>query len=89
MPNKYDKLAKEAKDLTDNQFRSRFSSLTKLSDSDIEKIISDSGISKENLADLLAEVKNATEFNEKRAKSVTGIQNGVQALLSIVKKVLL
>lgn len=89
MPNKFDKLADQAKALTDEQFKTRFSSLTKLNDSDISKIINDSGISKENLAGLLAEVKNATEFNNKTAQSVINIQNGVQALVSIVKKVLL
>ena len=85
MPNKFDKLADEAQALTDEQFKTRFSSLTKLSDNDISKIINDSGISKENLADLLVAVKSATDFNEKTVKSVQSIQNGVKALISITK----
>lgn len=88
MPNKYDKLADEAKALTDDQFRSRFSSLTKLNDTDINKIINDSGISQEDLALLLVEIKSATAYNEKTAKSVTNIQQGVQALMSIAKRLL-
>ena len=89
MPNKFDKLADEAKALTDEQFKVRFSSLTKLNDADIGKIIDDSGISKADLASLLVEVKNATDFNNKTAQSVMNIQNGVQALVSIAKKLLL
>lgn len=89
MPNKYDKLANDVKVLTDEQFKVRFSSLTKLSDSDISRIINDSGISKEDLTSLLVEIKNATAFNNKTAQSVMNITNGVQALLSIAKKLLL
>ncbi len=88
MPNKFDKLADEAKQMTDEQFQVRFSSLTKLNDADIGKIITDSGISKEDLAALLVEVKAATDFNNKTAQSVMNIQNGVQALVSITKKLL-
>ncbi len=89
MANKFDKLADEAKALTDEKFNARFSSLTKLSDSDVSKVVKDSGISNENLAALLAAVRNATEFNNKTAQSISNIQNGVQALASIVKKILL
>lgn len=89
MPNKFDKLADEAKVLTDEQFKVRFSSLTKLNDADIGKIIDESGINKKDLASLLVEVKNATAFNNKTAQSVMNIQNGVQALVSIAKKLML
>lgn len=89
MPNKYDKLANEALILTDDQFKVRFSSLTKLNDNEIGKIIDDSGISKQDLAQLLVEVKNATTFNNKTAQSILSIQNGVQALVAITKKLLL
>ena len=89
MPNKIDKLADDAQVLTDEQFKVRFSSLTKLSDGDIGKIINDSGISKQDLASLLVAVKNATDFNNKTAQSIQSIQNGVQALVSIAKKLML
>jgi hypothetical protein len=89
MPNKFDKLADEAQAITDAQFRERFSSLTSLSENDIGKILKSSGISRENLAALLVEVKNATEYNNKMAQSVMKIENGVQALMAIAKKLLL
>jgi hypothetical protein len=89
MANKFDKLAGEAQAMTDDQFKQRFATLTSLNDGDIGKIIKDTGISKENLASLLVVVKNATEFNNKTAQSVANIQNGVQALLAITKKLLI
>ena len=89
MANKYDKLAGDAQAITDTQFKERFASLTALNDNDIGKIISSTGITKENLAALLVEIKNATEFNNNTAQSIIKIQNGVQALLAITKKLLL
>ena len=89
MPNKFDKLADEAQAITDEQFRERFSSLTSLSETEIGKVLKSTGISRENLAALLLEIKNATEFNNKTAQSIINIQNGVQALVAITKKLLL
>ena len=89
MANKYDKLAGDAQAITDTQFKERFASLTALNDNDIGKIISSTGITKENLAALLVEIKNATEFNNNTAQNIIKIQNGVQALLAITKKLLL
>ncbi|HRD57378.1 MAG TPA: hypothetical protein PK504_04980 [Ferruginibacter sp.] len=89
MPNKFDKLANEAQAITDAQFRERFSSLTTLNETEITKVLKSSGISKENLALLLLEIKNATEYNNKTTQSILNIQNGVGALMAIVKKLLL
>ncbi len=89
MPNKYDKLAGEAQAITDAQFKERFSSITTLNDDDIGKIINTTGISKKDLAALLLEIKNATEYNKNTAQSILKIQNGVQALVAITKKLLI
>ncbi len=88
MPNKFDKLAKEAAQMADEHFASEFSSLTRLNDADAEKIINDSGISKQNLAQVLQEVKNASSSNEAKAKAIQNIDKGVSALVSIVKKLI-
>lgn len=89
MPNKFDKFAEKAKEMTDKEFKDRFSSLTKLTDTDIEKVVNDTGISNKDLAELLAVVKNATDFNNQTAQSIMNIQKGVHALVSITKKLLL
>jgi len=89
MPSKYDKLVEDAQAITDEKFRERFSVLTSLSEAEIGKVLKSTGISKENLATLLVEIKNATEYNDKLAKSINNIQGGVQALVAITKKLLL
>ncbi len=89
MANKYDKLAEEAQAITDEQFRERFSSLTSLSESDIGKILKSTGISRENLAALLVEIKAATAYNDKMTQSIMNIKGGIHALVAITKKLLL
>ena len=89
MANKYDKLAEEAQAITDEQFRERFSSLTSLSESDIGKILKSTGISRENLAALLVEIKAATDYNDKMTQSIMNIKGGIHALVAITKKLLL
>lgn len=85
MPNKFDKLAKDAAEMADKHFAAEFSSLTRLNDTEAEKIINESGISKEDLAKVLQEVKSATGSNEAKAKSIQQINKGVSALVSMVK----
>ena len=89
MPNKFEKLAEEAEFLTDEQFKTRFSSLTKFSDEDIAKIMKDTGISKEDLAILIVEVKKAGEINNKTAQTVADIKGGTETLVAIAKRLLL
>ena len=89
MANKYDKLADDAQAMTDIAFKERFASLTSMSDNEIGKIIKETGISKEDLASLLAVIKNATEYNNKTAQSIGNIQNGMSTLFAITKKLLL
>ncbi len=89
MPSKYDKLVEDAQAITDEKFRERFSVLTSLSETEIGKVLKATGISKTDLASLLVEIKNATEYNDKLAKSINNIQGGVQALVAITKKLLL
>ncbi len=87
MANRFEQLAKNAANQTKTEFQIKASSLTKLTDVDIADIIEKSGISEhEDLANIIAIVKNATVYNEHTAKSITSITNGVNALLVIAKK---
>ncbi|GAA4727981.1 hypothetical protein [Flavisolibacter ginsenosidimutans] len=88
MPNKFDKLVNEAARRTDAEFSNQFTSLTRLTDDDTEKLINDTGISKEDLAKVLKEVKDATASNEQKAAAIQNINNGVSALVAIAKKFL-
>ncbi|HYO21501.1 MAG TPA: hypothetical protein VER36_03780 [Flavisolibacter sp.] len=88
MPNKFEKLAKEAAEMADQEFKNEFSSLTRLNDAETEKIISETGISKQNLAKVLQEVKNATASNEAKANAIKNIDKGVSVLVAIVRKLI-
>ena len=88
MPNEFDKLAKDAKVLTDAQFKNRFSSLTSLNDVEISSVINDTGISNKDLADTLKHIKDATSENNHNADAIKKISNGLEAVVAIASKVL-
>ena len=88
MPNEFDKFAVDAKKMTDDQFKNRFSSLTSLNDSEISSIINDTGISKKDLAETLKQVKRATDENNHNADAIKNISKGLDAVVAIAKKVL-
>lgn len=86
MPNKFERLAQEAANMADAHFTHEFSRLTRLSDVDINAIIQETGISKEALAGVLQEVKDAAASNEAKASAIKKIDKGVSALVAIVKR---
>lgn len=88
MPNEFDKFADEAKRMTDEKFKNRFSSLTSLNDTEINSIINETGISKKDLAETLKHVKNATEENEHNAGAIQNISKGIAAVIAIASRVL-
>ena len=88
MPNKFDKLAKQAAEMADEEFKIEFSRLTRLNDDEIKKIIDETGISKQDLADVLSKIKDSTTSNDSKAKAIQNINNGVSALVGIVKKLI-
>jgi hypothetical protein len=85
MGNKYDAFAERAAVMTDAEFRNKFAALTRLNMSDLEKIIKETGISQQDLAALLKEVKNATGNNEKKAAAISNINGGISTLIAMVK----
>ena len=85
MGNKYDAFARQAAALTDEEFKNRFATLTRLNMSDLDKIMEETGISQQDLAELLKEVKAATGSNEKKATAIKNINNGVTTLIAMVK----
>lgn len=87
MANRFEKLALNAANQTKAEFQVKASSLTKLTDADIDDLMNKAGISDHaELAKIISIVKNATVYNEQTAKSITGINNGVNTLLAIAKK---
>lgn len=86
--NPFTKLANEAKQMTDEAFKSRFSSLTSLNDGEITSIIKDTGISKKDLAETLKHIKAATSENDHNADAISKISKGLEASIAIASKVL-
>ena len=85
MGNKYDAFADRAAEMTDAEFRNKFAALTRLNMSDLEKIIKETGISQQDMAALLKEVKAATNSNEKKATAISNINGGITTLNAMVK----
>lgn len=88
MPNKWDKIADEAAAVTKEKFKSEISSLTRLNDSEVLRIISETGIRKEDLATILKEVKDSAKSNAAKAQAISKINKGVAALVEITGKLL-
>lgn len=85
MGNKYDVFAGQAAAMTDEQFRERFAALTRLNLKDLEKIMGETGISQQDLAEILKAVKDASLSNEKKAAAIKNINGGVTTLIAMVK----
>lgn len=81
-------IANQAGQQTDQQLSSQISSLTSLNNTEIENLINDTGISQENLVELLQVVNNATASNNEKAAAIENINKGVNVLVEIAKKVL-
>ena len=85
MGNKYDAFADRAAEMTDAAFKNKFATLTRLNMQDLEKVIKETGISQQDLAELLKEVKSAATSNEKKAVAISNINGGVTTLIALVK----
>ena len=88
MPTDWDKIAREVGRETDDHFKNKISSLTRLNEDEIEFLITETGISKEDLATVLKEVKDAAKSNEAKASAISNINKGVDLLVGIASKLI-
>jgi hypothetical protein len=88
MPIDWNQIAKDAANATDAHFSAQISSLTKLNDTDIEKLIFETGISKPNFAIVLKEIKDASKSNEAKATAIKNISKGLDVLVAIAGKLI-
>ena len=86
MPTNWDDITNQAANAADAHFASQISSLTRLNDKEIESLIFDTGISKQDLALVLKEVKDATKSNVAKATAMKNIGKGLDVLVSIAAK---
>lgn len=83
-----DRLIDTALNETDRKFRSQIASLTTLKMAEVEALINESSITKEDFAKVLGEVKDATKSNTEKAAAIQSISKGVDLLVGIATKLL-
>ena len=88
MPTDWTTIANEAGQATDEHFKNQISSLTRLNDDEIETLINDTGISKQDLVEVLKEVKDASKSNIDKANAIRNIGKGVDVLVGLAVKLL-
>lgn len=88
MPINWNEIAQQTGQATDENFKNQISSLTRLNDDEIESLIHETGISKENLVSVLIEVKDATKSNIAKANAINNINKGVDLLVGIASKLI-
>lgn len=86
MPKNWDAIAEKAAQKTNEQLSGEISSLTSLNDEEINKIIFDTGISKQDLTDVLKTLKDASISNDKKATAIKNIAKGVDIVIGIAAK---
>lgn len=86
MPINWDEIANQAADITDAHFANQISSLTRLSDAEIQNLILETGISKQDLTSVLKEIKDATKDNIAKVDSIRNISKGIDVLVAIAGK---
>jgi|JI10StandDraft_1071094.scaffolds.fasta_scaffold1054198_2 hypothetical protein len=89
MPNlTIDEILAKAKTDTDNKFKNKVASLTKLTNPEIDGLLNTTGIKKENFAAVLKEINDATKSNEDKVKAINNISKGVSLLVGIAQKII-
>ncbi len=83
----WDNLASKATELTKKQFAAEASSLIKLTDKEIAKIVPN-GPDREKLAKLMKEVKDATKDNQAKAKALGDLNEFANVIFPLLKKLI-
>lgn len=84
----YKKLAKEAATATNKEYADQIALLTNFKSADIQKIIQQNDIDKEDFLKLIDVIKNETLDNEKKAIAIREINKGLETIISLVGKLI-
>lgn len=84
MPNRYEEAAKRAANTTNEEYASEISSLTRLKDSEINRLFP-TRADKDGLLELLSIVNSVTNENEKIVKLKKNIDNLAGTVIKLVK----
>jgi hypothetical protein len=83
-----DEIIAKAKTDTDNKFKTKMASLTKLTNPEIDELLNTTGIKKEDFAAVIKEITDAAKSNNDKVKAISSISKGVSLLVGIAQKVL-
>jgi DNA-binding transcriptional regulator YiaG len=84
----WDDIIQKAKTETDNKFKTKMSSLTTLTNNDIEALISDTGIKKEEFAKVVKILKDAAASNDQKTAALKNITKALQVVVGIASKII-
>lgn len=85
---KFKSIIEEAVRETDEQFQFTIASLTRLNQSEVEKLIADTKIDQADFAEVIKTVKEAGRSNDQKAAAIQNISKGVDLLVGIAAKLL-
>ena len=85
MSKSLEELAEEAGNMTDQQLSGQISSLTRLTQDEINSI-APAPLDKQNLNKLIGIIKDTSKSNEQKAESIKNIDQHLSLLVSIVSK---
>lgn len=83
-----DEIIAKAKTDTDNKFKTKMASLTRLTNTEIDGLLNSTGIKKEDFAAVIKEITDATKSNNDKVKAIGSISKGVTLLVGIAQKML-
>lgn len=88
MPKTWEEILKDAQTQTDSQLASDISSLSRLSDDEINEI-APQAIDKAKLTALMQTIADATKSNKEKAEAIKNIQGFAEMAVAVLKKVAL
>lgn len=80
------KIAEQAREKTNKEFREEMANLVRLNDNDIERVMKESNIDSERFSEVMRLVNDSTLTNNKKAKAIEQIDNGLRMLIGIVER---
>lgn len=88
MSTDWNRIADEAAEATDAHFATQIASLTRLNSAEINALISESGISKRDLATVFKVLNDSSASNEAKANALKNTSKGLQVLVALAAKAL-
>jgi hypothetical protein len=84
----WEKIVNKAATTTDNKFKTLMASLTRLTSKQVEDLLKDPKINKEELARIIQVLNDAQTSNNAKADAIARINGGVEIVVGLAQKLL-